>query len=95
MNKISSFRQSQVLHIYDHEDMAYFNRLLRKENGLEATSPIAKGNRSSKGIWVVNLPFASNHTLGTKFSNTPLRFDSYVYAFFKGNIVSIQLNKSL
>ena len=95
MNALLSNRQSQVLHIYDHYNMDYFNGLLRKENDLEDTSPIAKENRSTKGIWVVNLPFASNHDLSTKFSNAPLRFDSYVYAFFKCKIVSIKLNKSI
>ena len=70
------------LHVYDDEDNERFNALLKKQNYLKALSNTGKQGMPNDVVWLVHVPFANETYFANFFTNTPLRLDSYVFAFF-------------
>ena len=78
------FRGSRVLHLFDDEDIGRLNLLRGKQNVIESSAPIAK-NSSSEDMWLIHVPFADITYLESIFKTTPLRLDSYMFAFSEDN----------
>ena len=71
--------------MFDDEDIGRLNVLRGKQNVIESLAPIENNNSSSEDIWLIHVPFADITYLESIFKRTPLRLDSYVFAFYEDN----------